>query len=306
MAFVLAHLSDPHLGPLSRPVLRDLTSKRALGYLNWRHGRKDVHRGDILAAILNDLNQAAPDHIVITGDLTNLALENELLSASAWLDQLASPERLTIIPGNHDAYVPGALSRATAIWKPYMSADALGLNDPSEVFPFVRRRGPVALIGLSTAIATRPFMASGRVDGRQLVRLADDLVNLSREGLFRIVLIHHPLEVTRKHWNKRLINAGTVRTLITTAGAELILHGHMHMPSHTTIAGPKALINVFGVPSASADPSHGKHPAGYALHRIEDLGAEGFRWDYERRGILPNGTVSTLGSESFTLPKAQA
>ena len=46
--FVLAHLSDPHLGPVPLPRFRELTGKRALGYVNW-HRRRFVRRARELA-----------------------------------------------------------------------------------------------------------------------------------------------------------------------------------------------------------------------------------------------------------------
>ena len=306
MVFVLAHFSDPHLGPVPRPAWGDLVSKRMLGYANWLRRRRLVHRHDILTRLVADAKAHCPDHIVITGDLTNLALPGEIIAARDWLASIAPPDRLTIVPGNHDAYVAGALDEAMSCWRDYAASDAAPSDEAGAQFPFIRRRGPVALIGLSTAVPTRPFSAAGRVDGRQIVRLADDLVTLSREGLFRIVLMHHPMDVTRKHWHKRLENGGTVRTVLTTAGAELVLNGHMHVPDLITIAGPKAPIHVFSVPSASADPRRGTHGAGYALHRIEDKGADGFIWSYERRVINKDGAVVTVETGNTALPNARA
>lgn len=306
MVFVLAHVSDPHLGSVRRPTLAELASKRALGYANWLRSRRRIHSESILARLIADIKEQSPDHIVITGDLTNLALPGEIAAARDWLASIAPPDRLTIVPGNHDAYVPGALEEAMACWRDYASSDTPSEDEAGAQFPFIRRRGPVALIGLSTAIPTRAFSAAGRVDGRQIVRLADDLVTLSREGLFRIVLMHHPLVVARKHWHKRLENGGTIRTVLTTAGAELVLNGHMHVPGLVTIAGPKAPITIFSAPSASADPRRGRHPAGYALHRIEDRGTDGFSWTYERRGINRNDKIVTLETGSFILPNSRA
>src|SRR5438445_268944 len=77
MAFTLAHLSDPHLPPLPAARLRDLASKRALGYLNWTRNRHKYHRREVLDALVADIRAQAPDHIAVTGDLVNLALEAE-------------------------------------------------------------------------------------------------------------------------------------------------------------------------------------------------------------------------------------
>src|SRR5258708_2385595 len=103
--FVLAHLSDPHLGPLPQPRLSELASKRLLGYLNWRRNRHLVHRAEVLDAITRDLRAARPDHIAVTGDLVNIALPFEFERARGWLGSLGSPADVSVVPGNHDAYV---------------------------------------------------------------------------------------------------------------------------------------------------------------------------------------------------------
>src|SRR5579884_4156968 len=105
MAFTLAHFSDPHLPPLPRPRLSELAGKRALGYLNWTRNRHKYHRREALDALIGDLKAQAPDHVAVTGDLTNLALPAEFAPAARWLQSLGSPAEVTAIPGNHDAYV---------------------------------------------------------------------------------------------------------------------------------------------------------------------------------------------------------
>src|SRR5262245_35694274 len=75
--FVLAHLSDPHVGPLPRPGLAALAGKRAFGFANWHLRRLGGHRPAALDAITEDVRSAMPDHIAVTGDLINIALEQE-------------------------------------------------------------------------------------------------------------------------------------------------------------------------------------------------------------------------------------
>src|SRR3984957_3814485 len=89
-AFTLAHLSDPHLAPLPVPRFRDLAGKRALGYLNWKRNRRKFHRRDVLDALVSDIQAQAPDHIAITGDLVNLALEAEFAPAREWLESVGA------------------------------------------------------------------------------------------------------------------------------------------------------------------------------------------------------------------------
>ena len=91
-AFTLAHLSDPHLPPLPAPTLGELAGKRALGYLNWTRNRRKVHRREVLDALVSDMLMQTPDHIAITGDLVNLALEAEFAPALRWLEGVGAPD----------------------------------------------------------------------------------------------------------------------------------------------------------------------------------------------------------------------
>ena len=150
--FTLAHLSDWHLA--SRPALSELIGKRGLGYINWHRGRKKIHRPDVLDATIHDLKAAAPDHIAVTGDLVNLSLPDEYNRARGWLQTLGSPRDVTLVPGNHDIYVRRVQQAPAKYWADYMRGD-----DGLDRFPFVRRRGNVALIGLSTALPTAPLLA---------------------------------------------------------------------------------------------------------------------------------------------------
>src|SRR5712691_11671414 len=223
--FVLAHLSDPHLGPVPAARLRELAGKRMLGLLNWRRKRGAVHRPEVLDALVRDLAALPVDHIAVTGDLVNLALAAEFAPARQWLARLGPPERVTVVPGNHDAYVRETAAHPARHWGDYMRGDvgATAAPDSPLPFPFVRRRGPAALIGLSTAVPTAPFMATGRLGADQLTRLAAALDGLGREGLFRVVLIHHPPGSSLADRFKRLVDAGPFRRVVARHGAELVL-----------------------------------------------------------------------------------
>jgi 3',5'-cyclic AMP phosphodiesterase CpdA len=270
--FVLAHLSDPHIGPLPRPRLADLASKRMVGYVNWLRGRSRAHRLDTLDALTRDLAAQAHDHTAVTGDLVNIALPAEFATAQAWLDRLGSPADVTFVPGNHDAYVRAALPYWDKHWEAFMQGDEEAARDPQALvarFPFVRRRGSVAFVGLSSAVPTAPLSAAGRLGREQIARAAEILRRLADEGLFRVVLIHHPL---RHRWaspHKRLIDAAAFRRALALAGAELVLHGHDHRHALVWLDGPGHPIPVVGIPSASAGPN-GRHdePAGYNLYSI--------------------------------------
>ncbi|SHM31986.1 metallophosphoesterase family protein [Roseibium suaedae] len=307
--FKLAHLSDPHLGPLPDPKLIQLFSKRILGYLNWRRNRSGSMTASYLEQLVEDMQAQAPDHIAVTGDLVNIALPLEIIGARNWLEDVGEPHDVSVVPGNHDAYVPGALRRARAAWLPYMCGDDADTTPPAPgsdaVFPYVRRRGDLAIVGVSTARASGPWFATGRVGIKQTRRLRKILEDLGKEGLFRVVMIHHPPFHNATHWHKRLSDASRVRTVIKRVGAELILHGHTHIVSRSSIDGPDGSVPVIGVPSASNAPG-GKKPG--ARYNLFSIFKENGRWScqMEERGFTEKGLpVSSIVTDKIEIPASQ-
>jgi 3',5'-cyclic AMP phosphodiesterase CpdA len=284
-AFTLAHLSDPHLPPMPRPSLAELAGKRALGYLNWTRNRHKFHRREVLEVLVSDLRAQVPDHIAVTGDFVNLALEAEFAPARAWLDGIGPPDQVTAIPGNHDAYVRATRHLFAQSFASYAAGDAgtvdaLGL--PTSAFPALRRRGPLALISLSSAVPTLPFMATGTLGKRQLAALEQLLAELTGSDAFRVLLVHHPLRSRARM--KRLTDAADLIALLKRYGVELVLHGHDHVHSTIWIDGPDRSIPAIGVPSASAI-AHGHYPsAAYNLFAIARDG-NGWRCEHTVRGV---------------------
>ncbi len=286
--FVLAHLSDPHLGPLPRPRLSELASKRLLGYLNWQRSRRAVHRTDVIEAIGRDLRGARPDHVAVTGDLVNIALAPEFERARHWLESLGTPHDVSLVPGNHDAYVREAALQRDRHWAPYTTGD-----NGIAAFPYVRRRGPIALVGVTTAVATPLFMATGRLGAEQIARLEAVLAELGTAGLFRVVMIHHPPIASSSH-HKRLVDAAEFRRTIAASGCELVIHGHDHVLERTTIPGPGGAVEVIGVPSVSASAGGRHEAAAFNLYRID--GAPGaFTCEVVSRGLVPTGAIAERG-----------
>ena len=294
---VLAHLSDPHLPPLPALRLRDLAGKRALGYLNWTRNRHRYHRRDVLDALVSDLQAQKPDQVAVTGDLVNLALEAEFAPALAWLGSVGAPDRVSVVPGNHDAYVNATRHRFAEAWGDYLRGDdapdnggALPSLLPSP-FPFLRRRGPLALIGVSSAVPTPPLMATGWLGSAQLDALEGILTRLPVEPLFRVLMIHHPLRSDARA--KRLTDSDQLLALLRRHGVELILHGHDHVHSTLWIDGPNGKIPAIGVPSASA-LAHGRYPdAAYNLFAIERDG-EAWRCEQTVRGYKDGSGITEL------------
>jgi 3',5'-cyclic AMP phosphodiesterase CpdA len=276
--FVLAHLSDLHLSTLRGVRPRELMDKRILGYLSWRHRRRREHRSDVLDVLRADLHSERPDHIAVTGDLTHIGLPQEFREAAEWLAKLGPPQNVTVVPGNHDAYVHEPWQRTFAHWSPYMRGDAAAAADESAEgnveFPTLRVRRHVAMIGLSTALPSAPFLATGHLGERQLGRLDRMLSETAAAGLFRIVLLHHPPGRHTVRWRKALRDGAALRDILARHGAELTLHGHSHL-SAATYLDRHARNLAIGVPSASAIGKHADRHATYHLYRIR---REGERW----------------------------
>ena len=296
---LLAHLSDVHLPlPIPLPETVDwsaLFNKRVLSLLSWRRKRQFVHRAEVLARLVDDLRVAAPDWVAVTGDLTNLGLPCEYERARRWLDALGDPSRVMVIPGNHDALVRGAWEAGAEAWRPYWQGDDGG------GFPWLRRRGGLALIGVSSAVATAPLRATGRVGATQLDRLALLLAETRAEGLCRVVMVHHPPLDGTVRARKRLVDAPALRAVLVRAGVEMVLHGHSHRSHHQVLETSDGSALVIGVPSASAT-----HPeaAAYNLCHITPA-PSGWRIDLTSRRVAREG-METSHSATHHLDRAHA
>ena len=279
MSFTIAHLSDPHLSPAPFPGGSELRLKRFLGWVNWKRGRERLNDMAMLARLVADLRAQKPDHVAMTGDAVNLALRSEFARAAQWMAELGQTEDVSFTPGNHDAYVRDALPTLARTFAPW--TEGFG-------FPYLRRRGDVALIGLNTGLPTLPLLATGRLGRAQLDALAALLKET--EGLARVVLIHHPPFRGGKAARLRgLDDAAAFEAVIAECGAELILHGHTHrrmahrLPSAAT-RHACGYVPALGAPSASAAAANAAHRACYYLIRLERDGAL-WRTPWRARGL---------------------
>jgi 3',5'-cyclic AMP phosphodiesterase CpdA len=268
----LAHLSDLHATSVRLLRLADFAGKRFLGWLSWRARRGKTHCPEVLEALLHDLSAMAVDQIVVTGDLTNVACEHEFQQAQAWLERLGPPERVSIVPGNHDAYVEIPRSRSWDRWSAYLASDE---GAAPAGFPTLRVRGSLALVGVCSARPSAPLMATGRLGAEQLERLDKLLAGLAESPLCRVVLIHHPIIDGAASRRRALTDAAALRGVLARSGADLVLHGHGHRTMFGEIPGPHGPIPVVGVRSAS-DIGHKPHKrAQYHLYEIEPRASAG-------------------------------
>ncbi|MGD8955988.1 MAG: metallophosphoesterase [Chromatiaceae bacterium] len=269
--WILAHLSDPHLTRLEDLRATDLMNKRVLGYLSWRRRRRHEHRSEVLDALLADLESICPDHVAITGDLTHLGTRQEFEEVSEWLKRVGPPARVTVVPGNHDAYTAEPWEKTYARWAPYMCSDepsAEGDDGARSVFPSLRVRGDTALIGASSAVPSLPFFATGRIGRDQLDALSHTLHQTGEAGLFRVLLLHHPPVPGSIQWRKRLTDAPDLASVISRQGVELVLHGHAHRANLNWLTTPGGRAPAVGVRSASELSDSPERLAEYHIFRV--------------------------------------
>jgi len=270
--FSVGHLSDLHTTPVRPESPRQLLNKRFFGWLSWRINRRHIYRPDVLDALIADLQVTTPDQVVVTGDLTNVGLESEFIAARAWLERIGHPERVFIIPGNHDAYVPIARDRSWDHWAEYVAGDSSDSGGELE-FPTLRRRGPVALVGVCSARPSPPFRATGAVGVAQLERLEKLLTELAESDACRVVLIHHPIVAGATSARRSLEDAGELREVLLRAGADLVLHGHNHRTQLASVPGPDGPIPVVGVRSSSYMGEKEYKRARYHIYDFEPAAA---------------------------------
>ncbi len=297
----IAHLTDIHLGPVTGLAMRYWNVKRALGFANWLRHRAEAHDPAALARLCEDLALQRPDHVLVTGDLTNLGLPSEHARAATWLSRLGAPDKVSVIPGNHDIYSRIGKDEGTARWRPFMASDetSQALAPRAWGFPYVRRLGAIAIVGLNSAHETPPFVAAGALGRTQLERLEAVLDALGREKLFRLVMIHHPPLPGQAPPMRALKDAAGMQEVIARAGAELVIHGHNHRVSLKRVESSAGPVPVVGGASASLGIAYKGETLGrYNIYEIGE--PPSWRVEVTARGFLsPGGDIGVV--DRFTL-----
>ena len=296
----IAHISDLHLFALDGAWPVRLLNKRITGYLNLKLRRAHEHQAYAVRAVARAIRERTDiDHVVVTGDLTNLSLDVEFEAARAFLkDELAlDPAMVSIIPGNHDAYTRGShrTHRFERYFAEYISSDLPGgssiTGEPA--FPYVRLRGPAAIIGLSSAVPRPPLVASGRVGKLQLLALHALLAHAEVRARTPVLLLHHPWHQPPSRAGalmNGLDDAAELRDVLDGLPRGLLLHGHLHRRVHRTIPTAEGHIDAIGSTSASLVSEAEHRRAGFNLYRIDERGlasVQAFRLDEHGSRLEP-------------------
>ena len=277
----LAHCSDLHLLSLDGAKVLDFANKRWIGGMNLIMNRGRHHKSEIFESMVEDLNAQKVDQILVTGDITNLALDEEFRFARTLFDRLElGPEDVTVLPGNHDAYVQAGAAYFANHFGDFYASDEEYRHESGAEWPSIRRRGPVALFSLSTSLQTPWFTAYGVIGDEQLDRLRAALADPRFDDALRLVSIHHsPLEPRARSRIRGLKDRAKFYQLLEDAGAELVLHGHEHVDLTGQLPGPMGPIPVRGVVSGTYDAGDAAahKRARYRIFEVSDTCEPGSR-----------------------------
>jgi len=303
VTFRIAHISDIHLPPLPPVKASEMTSKRIVGYNSWMFRRKAIHDLKIAGEIVRDIKAAHSDHVMVTGDLVNIALPREFINGESWLRNLGKPDWVSFVPGNHDAYVRVPWDRGMGHLGDYMTGDltvpgAVTTPDIAMPFPYVRQRRNIALIGVSTAIPTRAGRATGVLGEAQIDALANILKNLRARGFYRILMIHHPPLPGLAKRRKALTDAQSLKEVLEDHGCDLVVHGHNHITMRNTLASRHGPVHILGMPSATSNGARNTEPAAWNEYHIRRTSGRWHctvntrTWDVDKNSFMPQTSYS--------------
>jgi 3',5'-cyclic AMP phosphodiesterase CpdA len=167
------------------------------------------------------VNEAAPDVVVVSGDLTQRARASQFQAARRFLDSLPGPQ--VVIPGNHDVPFYNVLSRFVTPLRNYRRYIGNELN------PFFCD-AELAIKGLNTARSLT--MKNGRISRAQVAEAAAQFRTAPDEAV-KILVTHHPLDLPARFSAEHLVGgAQECFPALAEAGIDVLLSGHYHL-SHT-------------------------------------------------------------------------
>lgn len=177
------------------------------------------------AYALEEVRARRVDHLLITGDLTEDGhLQQFEVLAELLSDSRIPAERITLVPGNHDAYTDGG-AFAEALkgpLRPYAPTSLIGT-------PLSFR--DVTIVPVSTAFHQSPLRSAGAIAQEELESLAGISKDPRLDGRPLVFAQHHPpgrLLVPLLQWIDGLAEHAVLSDLFERCPHLHIVHGHTH------------------------------------------------------------------------------
>lgn len=275
--FTLIHISDLHVHRLPRRP-GDWLSKRGVGALNLLLRRAREHPIARARRMVEVLEAMEWNHLVITGDLTQLALDTEFERLHNLLSPLLArgPERITVLPGNHDRYVDDAAGRAAQarLFGAYFGgAGDSGEGGATAAIGTKRLTEHWWLAAWDSTRVTRAFDATGLVRPETL-RATEAWIAGLPPGARVIVANHYPVATPTEHPSPHLhdlVNREEVLAWLQSHPVTLYLHGHVHHNWTMTLPGLNGGLRIVNSASTTRVPRPTDRSA---FHRITLRGTD--------------------------------
>ncbi len=272
----VAHFSDLHLLSLDGARVLDFANKRWIGGLNLLTNRSRHYHAAIFEQMVDDINQQDIDHIICTGDITNLAFLQEFEFAQSLFSKFRlAAKDITVVPGNHDCYIAEGSQHFDRIFGDYITTDPDFSWEDDDKWPIVKVRGNTVIIGLSTSRTTPWFTAYGVLGTKQCQRLESVLARPQMQNRSRIIALHHPPAGPPSQSKIRgLHDRKLLSDTIKKFGADLVIHGHEHRNLLAFLPGPNGQVPVRGIQSGTYEAGKPRRTARYRIFDIQDTKTE--------------------------------
>ena len=172
------------------------------------------HRAELGEPLLDRVNDAGADLVVVTGDVTHRARADQYAEAAAFLGRIQAP--LMVLPGNHDVPLYNLPVRFLAPWHGFRRAVGPDLTPTRQV-------GPVRVLALNSVDPLA--VQRGVIRGGEIARLERSL----DPTCMNIVALHHPLEHLAQVDKELTRRAPQALARLERAGAQIALSGHLHV-----------------------------------------------------------------------------
>jgi 3',5'-cyclic AMP phosphodiesterase CpdA len=274
----LAHISDLHILDLKDATLKTFMNRRAIGSVNVFFNRKRQYQVDILERLIEDILREDVDHVAITGDLTNLALDSEFERVFHLVKLLGGYDLVSVVPGNHDKYTVGSIEkrRFERYFHQFMYHSYSDIQ--TNFYPWDKTIGNVHLIGLSSPTKTIPPLSNGIIGDKQLDALERLLTNPHHAHLRKVVMLHHALHTRSKtlEMTSGLKNRDKLIRMMLENKVDLALYGHDHHGQIWKLEEGTHTMHLINCGSSTRLPQHSQSHL-RAKYRIITLDEDGVR-----------------------------
>lgn len=261
---LLAHVTDIHVADADE-------------YEEPWKARVRKHSTELLDALLADLARFRPDHVVLTGDLTQTSRREEFERARALLDAHLSGVRISALPGNHDRWSEAAMAGR---FFEESFGDWTTCDLGSEGFPYCHLADEVAFVALDSSPfvpGIDPAEVKGLVAPRQLERLQEMAADPRLGERMLVVLLHHHLQLSVEDQQAEdpkdptpLVNASQVIEALGRTQVGLVLHGHRHKEMRLDLQMGGRTVPVLCPGSATRVDHRPDRTGRYGLYSLEE------------------------------------